>query len=491
MNFTKKIKLSAIVACAISTIAMNSALADSANASATKAGAVDLATLARIRDAALNTNYSFERLEELTDQIGPRLTGSLGAEAAVALIADDMRRIGMQVTLQPVKVPHWVRGVETAELVEYPHRPAGISQKVVLTALGGSSATPADGLTLPVIVVHSMEELHARAAEVKGRIVLFDVAYDQHLADNGHAGNAYGEAGMYRFIGPATASKMGAAAALVRSVGGADFRIPHTGMTGWGKDVTPIPAAAVTAEDAMLMTRLAAKGEIKLHLTLTPQTLPDADSHNVIADLVGKDKSEEIVIVSGHMDSWDLAQGAIDDGAGVAVAMGVAEVFKKLGLQPRRTVRMIGWMNEENGERGGMAYFNANKEKLKQHFAAIESDTGAGRPLGIIFSTTQDDEKLLAPLKGLLRTIGAPIMERHEYDGGTDVGQLTASGVPSFEPMLDARSYFSYHHTPADTLDKVEPENLKKQVAMLAMLTWYLAEMPDQLTHLPVIKDEE
>jgi hypothetical protein len=502
MIITQKMQLRTLLACAISTLAINGAFAGStANTTTTAAAtstttsattaAVDLATLARIRDAALNSNFSYERLEELTDQIGPRLTGSPGAEAAVEMIAQDMRRIGMQVTLQPVKVPHWVRGAETAELVEYPHRPAGISQKIVLTALGGSSATPAAGLTLPVIVVHSMEELHAHAADVKGRIVLFDVAYDQHLADNGHAGNAYGEAGMYRFIGPAVAAKLGAAAALVRSVGGADYRIPHTGMTGWGKDVTPIPAAAVTAEDAMLMTRLAAKGAITLHLTLTPQTLPDVDSHNVIADLVGKDKSDEIVIVSGHMDSWDLAQGAIDDGAGVAVAMGVAEVFKKLGLQPRRTVRMIGWMNEENGERGGAAYFDANKDKLAQHFASIESDMGAGRPLGIEFSTTQVDEKLLAPLKPLLRTIGAPIMERNEYSGGTDVGQLTASGIPSFEPMLDTRSYFSYHHTPADTLDKVEPENLRRQVALLAMLTWYLAEMPDQLSHLPAIKEEE
>lgn len=489
MNFNKKHKLSALLACAFSAFAVNAALAD--NSTAAAARPVDGATLARIRDAALTSNFAFDRLEELTDQVGPRLTGSIGAEAAVELIANDMRNIGMQVSLQPVKVPHWVRGAETAELVDYPHRPAGISQKVVLTALGGSSATPAQGLTLPVVVVHSMEELHARAAEVKGRIVLFDVAYDQHLADNGHAGDAYGEAGMYRFIGPAMASKLGAAAALVRSVGGADYRIPHTGMTGWGNDVKPIPAAAVTAEDAMLMTRLSAKGEIKLHLTLTPQTLPDADSHNVIADLPGSDKADEIVIVSGHLDSWDLAQGAIDDGAGVAVAMGVADVFKKLGLHPRRTVRVIGWMNEENGGRGGSAYFDANKAKLKQHFASIESDSGAGRPLGIIFSTTQDDEKLLAPLKPLFRTIGTPLYERREYAGGADVSKLTTSGVPSFEPLLDNRSYFSYHHTPADTLDKVEPENLRRQVAMLAMLTWYLADMPDQLTHLPSVKDEE
>ncbi len=443
----------------------------------------DMATLVRIRDAALNSDYSYERLSELTDQIGPRLSGSAGAAAAVNLIADDLRQIGMQVSLQPVKVPHWVRGIETAELVDYPKRPAGITQKIVLTALGGSSATPAEGLTLPVLVIHSMEELTERQAEVKGRIVLFDVAYDQHLADNGLSMKAYGEAGLYRFRGPAAASRMGAAAALVRSVGGADYRIPHTGATGWGKEA-PIPAAAVTAEDAMLMTRLAARGEIKIHLTLTPETLPDADSFNVVADLGGSDKDPEVVIVSGHLDSWDLAQGAIDDGAGLVTAMGVANVFKKLGLHPHRTVRIIGWMNEENGTRGAKAYFEAHSGQMKKHVATIESDTGAGRPLGLIASMNASDENLLAPLKSLMRSIGTPVVDVRAYAGGADVSPMTAQGVPSFEPLLDNRNYFSYHHTPADTLDKVDPENLRRQVAMLAMLTWYLAEMPVSIPQL-------
>jgi hypothetical protein len=474
------VKLCAAAVCAV---VAHSAIADGA-------APVDTATLTRIRDAALASDYPYDRLAELTDQVGPRLSGSIGAAAAVELIADDLRKIGMQVTLQPVKAPHWVRGVETAELVDYYKRPAGITQKVVLTALGGSSATPAEGLTLPVLVLHSLEELNARAAEVKGRIVLFDVPFDQHLADNGLAGNAYGEAGMYRFIGPSMAAKLGAAAALVRSVGGADYRLPHTGMTGWGKDVTPIPAAAVTAEDAMYMTRLAAKGEIKMHLTLTPQTLPDVDSHNVIADIPGSDKAQEIVIISGHLDSWDLAQGAIDDGAGLVVAMGVADVFKKLGLKPHRTVRIIGWMNEENGSRGSKAYFEANKGNLKNHIATIESDTGAGRPMGLIASITKQDAKMLEPLKSLFRSIGTPVVNINEYRSGADVELMTEQGVPSFEPLIDVRTYFSYHHTPADTLDKVDPENLRRQVAMFAMLTWYLAEMEQPLQALAPQKGE-
>ena len=371
-KFTKTI-LSGLV-CAMGALAAGQAIA------ADSAG-VDLNTLTRIRDAALEGNYSYDRLAELTDRIGPRLSGSPGAAAAVELVAQDLRDIGLQVNLQPVKVPHWVRGVETAELVDYPNRPAGISQRVTLTALGSSAATPAGGIVAPLLVVHSMDELHAHAAEAKGSIVVFDVAFDQQMADIGRSGNAYGESGLYRFIGPATASKMGAVAALVRSVGGANFRIAHTGVTGWMKDAQHIPAGALTAEDAMLISRLAAKGPVKMHLTLTPQTLPDADSFNVIGDLPGGDKAADMVLVSGHLDSWDLAQGATDDGTGVMVAMGVAEVLHRLGLKPRRTVRVVAWMNEENGQRGEKAYFEAVKSSITHQFAAIESDGGAGHPL--------------------------------------------------------------------------------------------------------------
>jgi carboxypeptidase Q len=458
--------------------------------------AVDMATLTRIRDAALSSDFSYQRLAELTDRIGPRLSGSPGAAAAVSLVADDMRSIGMQVSLQPVKVPHWVRGIETGELVDYPGRPTGLSQRMTLTALGGSSATPATGLTAPVLVVHSMEELDAHAAEAKGSIVLYDVAFDQHLADNGRAGNAYVEAGHFRFRGPAAAAKLGAVAALVRSVGGADYRLPHTGMTDWGKDGVRIPAAAITAEDAMLVTRLAAKGPVKMHLTVTPQTLPDADSHNVIADLPGRSKNDkdgradEVVIVSGHLDSWDLAQGATDDGAGIAVAMGVADVFKRLGLQPRRTVRVVAWMNEENGGRGAKAYSAANRDNLQNQFAAIESDGGAGRPMGFVSSVVLGDSKLFDPLKAVLRPMDTPVIKREEQLGSGDLSLLEDAGVPSFEPIVDTRSYFNYHHTAADTLDKVDPDNLKRQVALLAVLTWYLAEMPQQLQRLPVTKVE-
>lgn len=449
------------------------------------AGAVDTATLLKIRDAAMSDNYAYERLADLTDRIGPRLSGSAGAAAAVTQVADALRALGISVTLQPVKAPHWVRGIETAELIDYPGRPAGLSQRIALTALGGSSATPAAGLTAPVIIVHSFDELENRAAEVAGSIVLYDVAYDQQLADNGSAGSAYGQAGKYRFTGPARAARLGALATLVRSVGGAHFRLPHTGATNWEEHGRHIPAAAVSAEDAMLMTRLAAKGALTLHLTLTPQTLPDVDSFNVIADLPGRAKPEQIVIVSGHLDSWDLGQGAIDDGAGVAVSMGVVELFKRLGLQPRRTVRLVAWMNEENGQRGAKAYFAANRANVGNHFAAIETDSGAGRPLGLLTSMRLAEMGKVDALMPSLQTFGASLLQRREALDTGDLSLLEEAGVPSFEPLVDGRTYFHYHHTAADTLDKVDPDNLRRQVATLAMLTWYLAEMPDEISKLP------
>ncbi len=361
----------------------------------------DPAALNKIRDTALASDWAYARLADMTDLIGPRLSGSAGEAAAVAQVADAMRKLGAKVTLQPVKVPHWVRGAETAELVEYRGRPAGLSQKVVLTALGGSGATPAAGLTAPVIVVRTMDELKARAAEVKGRIVLFDVRFDQQMADRGFAGQAYGQVTRYRGGGTRMAAEMGAAAALVSSAGGANFRLPHTGSSGLLEGAR-IPAAAVSVEDSLLMARLSKRGPLSMKLVLTPQILPDADSFNVIADLPGTDKADEIVIVSGHLDSWDLGTGANDDATGVVSSMAVFETLKKLDYRPRRTIRMIAWANEENGGRGSQAYLLANKETTASHFAAIESDGGSGRPFGIRSSAPKSANKLFA---GLMPTL--------------------------------------------------------------------------------------
>ena len=440
--------------------------------------------LAQVRDTALQSDWAYARLADMTDLIGPRLSGSAGAAAAVQQVADAMRQLGAKVTLQAVKVPHWVRGVETAEIVDYAGRPQGVSQRVVLTALGGSGATPSAGLTAPLIIVKSLEELKARASEVKGAIVLIDTPFDQEMAERGLAGVTYGQGSRARFLGPKAAADLGAVGALVRSVGGADFRIPHAGATGLDENKR-IPAAAVTVEDALLIGRLAARGPLKMHLTLTPQNLPDADSYNVIADWPGTDKADEVVVVSGHLDSWDLATGAHDDGAGVVAAMGVVETLKKLDYRPRRTIRVIAWMNEENGGRGGQTYFEAHKQALGKQYAAIEMDSGAGRPFGILASVGPKSEKLFAPLRAALQPMGAHAFTRRDALGTGDLHRLETGGVPSFEPLVDSHSYFHYHHTPADTLDKVDPDNLKRNVALMSSLAWFLANIDGEIGRAP------
>jgi carboxypeptidase Q len=443
--------------------------------------AVDPVTLARIRDAAMTGTWAWQQLARLTDTIGPRLSGSPQLEAAVRQVAATMRDLGASVTVQPVKVPHWVRGVEQAALVDYAGRPPGLTQQLRLTALGGSAATAAAGITAGVIVVHDFEELAARAREVRGNIVLYETRFDQRLADNGRAFDAYVGAGRYRFEGPAKAAALGATAALVRSVGGADYRLPHTGATVWNDHQTPIPAAALAAEDADLIARLAVFGPVTLKLRLTPKTLPDADSANVIADWPGREKPDEYVIVSGHLDSWDLATGATDDGVGVMGAAAVIQVMKQLGLHPRRTIRFVAWTNEENSGSGNKAYFASVAPKIDGQIAAIESDAGAGRSLGVSAAVKPDSMTALQPVADALAPIGAAVLSHSDTEIGTDIAPLQVAGVPGFAPLVDTRHYFDYHHSAADTLDKVDPQNLNSQVATMAVLAYFLAELPQPL----------
>lgn len=440
----------------------------------------DPAALAKIRDAVMQSNYAYERLEDLTDLIGPRLSGSAGEAAAVQQVAAELRKLGATVTLQPVKVPRWVRGEETGALVDYTGRPQGVTQKVVLTALGGSSATPPSGITAPVLVVQSFDELKARAAEVKGKIVLFDVPFDQLLASHGLAGSAYGQAVAYRGAGPRMAAEMGAVAALVRAVGGAAYRIPHTGATQL-TDGLRIPAAAVTIEDSLLMKRLSRRGPVTMRLVLTPQTLPDADSFNVIADWPGVEKPDEVVIVSGHLDSWDLGTGANDDASGVTSAMEVINTLKKLDFRPKRTIRVIAWANEENGQRGAKAYYDAEKNNLDKHIGAYEDDSGSGRPFGLRVSVGPAAMKAFAPLQAALQPLGMGVIRREDALSTGDLSALERDGVPCFEPLIDSSTYFNYHHTAADTFDKVDIDNLRRHAAVMATTAWFLANTDQPL----------
>lgn len=440
-----------------------------------------LSEIKRIQQAALASDYAYRQLAHLCNNIGPRLSGSPQAQAAVDYVAAEMRKLGLEVKLEKVSVPHWVRGEETGALTSYPGMAANTNQKIVLTALGGSVATPKEGITAEVVVVNNFDELQALGRErVQGKIVLFNAKFDQQLADNGFAGQAYGQAAIYRGIGASAAARLGAVAALNRSAGGAAYRLPHTGALRYADDAPKIPAASVTIEDADLLAHLASEGPVKMHLVLTPQTLADAPSFNVVADLKGSEHPEQVVIVSGHLDSWDLGTGAIDDGAGVVMAMQAAQLLKQLNLRPKRTLRVIAWMNEENGLAGGRGYFEDHKSEIANHFAAIEADLGAGHPLGFSTSGNQEVLTLLQPLSVILQSQGAGVA-RGGGDTGSDIGPLSAAGVPTFGPIQDARTYFNYHHTAADTLDKVNPRELQENCALIAMLAYTLTNMPQSL----------
>jgi carboxypeptidase Q len=434
--------------------------------------------LRRIKSAALADDYAYQQLQHLTENIGPRPSGSQQAEAAVNYVADELRKLGLDVQLEEVKVPHWVRGTETAELVEYPGQVAGANQKIVLTALGGSTATPAQGITAELVAVNDFDQLRELGRQkVAGKIVLFNEIFDKQKSAAGLAFVAYGEAVRYRGAGPKAAADLGAVAALVRSVGDADFRLPHT---GWSAPAG-IPAGAVTSEDAELMAHLAQQGRVRLHLTLTPQKLPDVASHNVIAEIKGSEHPEQVVVVSGHLDSWDLATGAIDDGAGVVVAMEAAEIVQKLHLHPKRTLRVIAWMDEENGGAGSQQYTKDHAAEFRNHVAAIESDAGAAHPLGFDIRMSSQAAAALRPIVSVLQSIGTTALQPSSYPPGADIASMSDTGVPALGIMQDGRTYFHYHHTAADTLDKVVPAELRENAAAMAVMGYALASINEPL----------
>ena len=445
--------------------------------------------LERVRDAALGSRYALDQLAWLTNGIGPRLSGSPGAAAAVEYVAGEMARQGFRVKKERVLVPHWVRGEETGALVGWAGQPAGLTQKLHLTALGGSIATPKRGITARVVVAETFAELDAMPRErVAGAIVLWNGRFDERMAAQGKAGDAYSHAVQYRSKGASAAARKGAVASLVRSVGHADYRVPHTGTMTYADDAPKIPTAAVSAEDAELIAYHAKRGDAVVNVLLTPRKLKDAESFNVVADLLGSERPDEIVLVSGHLDSWDLGTGAIDDGAGVVMAMGTLAAIRGLGLKPRRTIRMVAWMNEENGGKGAGGYQTEHAGELAKHVAALESDLGCGHPMGWSVHVTEPSMNLLEPVSGVLWGFGAGLMERALHPVGSDLGELGGAGVPTFSPLQDERSYFMYHHTPADTFDKVGPRELAENTASMAVLAFALANAPAPLARVPVSK---
>ncbi|HYR27566.1 MAG TPA: M20/M25/M40 family metallo-hydrolase [Thermoanaerobaculia bacterium] len=430
-------------------------------------------TAQRIIDHTLANSRAYEHLSYLTDNIGPRLSGSKGADLAVKWTTQQLKSWGLETRNETVIVPHWVRGAERG------HLPSHNDQKIVLTALGGSVATPAAGVTAEVVEITSYDQLKELGrAKLAGKIVFYNLAMDMALVESGQAFDAYSKAVVFRGAGASRAAEYGAIAAVVRSVASGSLRTPHTGSLRYLDDQPKIPAAAITTEDADLIHRLLAKGEkVRMHLVLTPRSLPDVTSANVIAEIRGTERPDQVVLIGGHLDSWDLGTGAIDNGSGVVMVMETMRILKELGIRPKRTIRAVLFMNEENGLRGGRTYFAnvAKREELAKHIAAIETDAGAATPTGFITTLAgRDLEQVQSRLRVLNRI--APLSFISSKNTGADTSPLTDAGVPGFGLVPNPRHYFDFHHTPADTLDKVDPKALAQNTAVIAATAYILAE---------------
>jgi carboxypeptidase Q len=409
---------------------------------------------------------AWRRMAELTDTFGPRLSGSASLEQALDWVLAQMKKDGLaNVRGEPVMVPHWVRGEESAELVTPTRR-----KRLTILGLGGSVGTPAAGITAPVVVVSSFDDLTARGAAVRGKIVLFDVPFTE-----------YGATRVYRTNGASAAAKLGAVAMLLRSVASFSINSPHTGNMRYDSTVTAkIPAAAIAVEDAMLLHRMQDRGVTPtVRLRMGARMLPDVPSRNVVAELRGREKPDEVVVFGGHIDSWDVGQGAMDDAGGVVIAWEALRLMKTLGLRPRRTIRVVGWTDEEQRTSGGDAYRAAHAAEVDKHVFALESDNGVFRPYGIAAVGSDSMLVMLRRIAPLLKRVGADSVSRGESEA--DVEPLLDAGVPVAGLHVDDTRYFWYHHTNADTPDKLDPQDVARCVAVFAVYAYVVAEMPDVL----------
>jgi hypothetical protein len=446
-------------------------------------------TAQQLINAALTDQDGMRRLQYLCDRIGNRVSGSASLERAIQWAAAEMKAAGLEnVQTPPVKVPHWIRGRESATMLEPVNKP------LTMIGLGMSVGTPREGIAGSVVAVSSFDELNALGhAGVQGKIVLLNPAWE-----------GYGQTVVYRTTGPSAAAKLGAKAVLVRSMTGSSLQTPHTGTTLYEDGVPKIPAAALSVEDAAMIQRLTAAGTpVQVRLNMEAHQEPDADSHNVMGEIRGREKPEEVVVLGGHIDSWDTGQGANDDGSGIIAAFQAVALIKKLGLRPRRTIRVVFWVNEENGGAGGRAYRAMIGDQVKNHVAAIEMDGGAEKPLGFgfggggeegfgrgrgqtpapnsaansvtpaAFQRAVEIGKLLAGIEGGQITPGG---------GGSDIEPLMADGVPGFGVRTVGLRYFDWHHTDADSFDKIVPREFQLNVAALGVLSYVVADMPERFS---------
>lgn len=421
--------------------------------------------VSRLIAEAQASDFAWKRLAELTDTFGNRISGSENLNRAIAWAQAAMKADGLaNVHTEKVMVPKWVRGQESAVIVSPPESP------MVMLGLGGSVATPPQGVEAEVLVVKEFKELEQRAADAKGKIVLFNVPY-----------TSYGVTVAYRSGGATAAAKVGAVAALVRAVGPTGLRTPHTGGMSYGDAATKIPTAAISAEDANRIQRLADRGvPVRVRLKMEAHFEPDVESANTVAEIVGRELPKEIVLVGCHFDSWDVGAGASDNGVGCVVTWETLRLMKKLGIQPRRTVRLVLFTNEENGLRGGNGYRDAHKANADDHVFALESDSGVFAPSTLGFTGSDGARQKIADIGTLLTPLGFPPIG--PGGGGADIGPIAqAAKAPMMAYEGDSARYFTIHHTPADTVDRIAPEEVSKAAAAIAAVTYVVAEMPERL----------
>jgi carboxypeptidase Q len=422
-------------------------------------------TAARLIKAATADDFAWQRLAELTDTYGNRLSGSENLGRAIAWAAETMKKDGLDnVRTEKVMVPRWTRGRESAEIVDPPRHP------LTILGLGGTVATPPGGLEAEVLVVESFNELRMHAADAKGKIVLFNQPFTN-----------YADTVSYRTGSARAGAQAGAVAVLVRSVGPVGLRTPHTGSVQYQADLPAIPGASVTGEDANRIARLTARGrKVRVRLSLEGHSEGDTESANVVAEIRGREKPDEIVVLGGHIDSWDVGAGASDDGVGCIVTWEALRLMKKLGIQPRRTVRLVLWTNEENGTRGAAAYAEKYASSAMNHVFALEADSGVFEPARFGFSGSLAARNVIREITSLLAPLN--LAETISGGGGADIDPIAQAGrAPTMAYMGDPTRYFTIHHTPADTVERIAPEEVAKGAAAIAVVTYVIAEMPDRL----------
>jgi hypothetical protein len=453
-----------------------------------------LGEAAAARDRALASGEALAHVTELVDTAGPRLAGSEGEPKAVAWAVARMRKIGLSnVHTEPVKEPRWVRGSEVAEIVSSTNVGSKVSSSLkssprralAVTTLGGSVPTPERGVVAEVVEVGSLDELSALPDEkAKGKIVFVHV-----VMERARDGAGYGKAVGARTQSASIAAKKGAVAVVVRSVGTAPDRAPHTGALRYVDGIAKIPAAALGVADAELLHRELERGPVKLRLVLTPQELSPVDGFNVVGEVPGSSSPSEIVLLGAHLDSWELGMGALDDGAGCAIVLEAARQIALAKTKPRRTVRVVLFANEENGLAGAKAYAKTHEAELAKHVLAAEADFGDGRVYEARLLTDPEHAGALADLEPLLAPLGA-VSSKEGAEGGADVSPLRAAGVPVFDLRQDGTRYFDVHHSENDVLEKIVKADLDQAAAAFAAATYALADRAGDFGRVPEPKRE-